>query len=159
MKSTKSLVLTVASLVIIVLFFSMELYKNWFRDRVYGPIESISEQLTYMEPHERMMARLHNSYLISYNIGEYLRKNRKDSNALLLLPPNEYLKENKIDFPVPEPAVFYLYTGLKSVASNNKGAEQTNFAIIVQPGANLHIMELNDQNRPQVLALFRKYKN
>jgi hypothetical protein len=159
MKSTRPLVLAILSLVIIVLFFSVDLYKSWFKDRVYSPLETISEQLTYMEPHERMMARLHNSYFISYNIADYLRKNKKDSGALILLPPNDYIKENKVDFPVPEPAVFYLYTGLKSVTANNKGVEKANFALIVQPGANLNIIELNDQNRPQVLALFRKYKN
>lgn len=158
MKSTRPLVLAVLSVVIILLFFSVDLYKTWFKDRVYGPVESISEQLTYMEPHERMMARLQNSYFISYNIAEYLRNNKKDSNALILLPPTEYMRENNVDYSVPEPAVFYLYTGLKSVTVNNKGAEKTNFAVIYESGVNLQIIELNDQNRPQILELFRKYK-
>ncbi|HRO42571.1 MAG TPA: hypothetical protein PL009_07035 [Flavipsychrobacter sp.] len=157
MKSTRPLLLAVLSLVIILMFFRVELYKTWFRDRVFGPIENISEQLTYMDPHERRMARLQNSYFISYNVAEYLRTNKKDSNALILLPPTDYMKESGVDFMVPEPAVFYLYTGMKSVAANNKGADKTNFAIVPQQGANLQVIELNDQNRPQILAQFRKY--
>lgn len=159
MKSTRPLILAVLSIVIIILFFSVDIYKLWFKDRVYGPVETIGEQLAYMDPHERMLARLTNSYFISYNIAEYLRKEKKDSNALILLPPVDYMRENKVDYPVPEPAVFYLYTGLKSVTANNKGAEKTNYAVVFQQGANLQIIELNDQNRPQVLELFRKYKN
>jgi len=140
------------------MFFSVDLYKKWFRERVYGPIENISEQLTYMDPQERRVARLQNSYFISYNIAEYLRTNKKDSNALILLPPVEYMQENNVQYMVPEPAVFYLYTGLKSVTANNKGAEKANFAIVFLQGSNLQVMELNDQNRTQILQLFRKYK-
>lgn len=159
MKSTRPLILAVVSFVIIILFFSFDIYKNWFHDRVYAPMQGFGEQLTYMEPQERLIGRLGNSYYISYNIGEWLRSSHKDSNALILLPPNDYMKEKKVDYPVPEPAVFYYYTGLKSVTVNNKGAEKANFAIVYQDGANLQVVEINDANRAQIFNLFRQYKN
>ncbi len=158
MKSTRPLIFAVLSLLIILLFFSVDYYKVWFRDRVYGPIQNVGDQLTYMEPHERMIGRLQNSYFISYNVAEHIRSLKKDSNALILLPPRDYTAEQGVDYSVPEPAIFYLYTGMKSVAAINKGAENTNFAIVCNQ-KNVQVIELNDQNRPQILALFRKYKN
>jgi len=158
MNSSRRLVLTVLSVIIIAFFFSIEYYNEWIKSRVIGPVTDISNQLAYMEPQERLVMRLGSGYIVSYNVADFMRKNKQEKGALILLPPVEYLQKNKVDFPVPEPAIFYYYTGLKSVTVNNKGSEKANFAIVYYNN-NLQLVPLNDQNRKEIMDVFRQFKN
>ena len=157
MNTGRALLLTLLSVVLLALFFNVEAYNKWFNDRVYGPMKGLSDHLTYMEPQERLVVRLGNSYIVSYNIAEWVKKNKLDSNALILMPPVLYMKERKVDYMVPEPAVFYYYTGLKSIGAHNKGAEKANFAVIHEDN-NLQIVVLDDARRTQILNQYRQYK-
>jgi hypothetical protein len=156
-QSSKRLVLTVISILIIVIYFNTEFYKDWIDRRVVGPISDIGEQLSYMEPHERKEMRLGTSYIVSYNVAKYLKTNKVDSNAIVLLPPKEYVKAMKADYAVPEPVVFYYYTGIKAVWPDSKDVQKANYAVIYQNN-NLQLLPVNDQVRAEVLKIFKPYK-
>lgn len=155
-KSAKSVLLTIISIVIISIFLSIDFYHDWFVKRVVKPIDDINEQLTYMEPEERMELRLGMSYIISKGVADYLRKNHADTSAIVLLPPQAYIKHYKANYPVPEPIVFYYYTGLKSKWISSPGVEKSNFAIIYQKN-NIQLAPLNKQQLAEVLKVFRQY--
>jgi hypothetical protein len=139
------------------MFFSVTWYKEWFTKRVTTPIGDISEQLMYMEATERLQMRLGASYIVSTNVAKYLREHKSDSNALVLLPPKEYIAQVKADFPVPEPIVFYYYTGVKAVWANSKDAEKANYVVLYQNN-NLQLLPVNKQQLAEILKMFRQFK-
>lgn len=147
------------SVIIVALFFNVEFYKQWLDQRVVGPLKNISNDLAYMETNERLTMRLGSSYVGSVSIADWVRKNGKEKDPLVLMPPNDYVKEHKLDFPVPEPAIFYYYTGMKSIGANNKGVEKANYAVVFTNGNNLQIIPLDAATRAEVITLFKKYKN
>lgn len=157
MQQSKQILLTFCSIIVIVLFLGNDAYKTWFNEKVWKADLGIENQLPYMDREERLIIRLGNSYNISKNIADYIKKNNLLADSLLiLLPPKDYLKQNNVDYPVPEPAVFYYYTGLKSVWANSSNAEKANYAVVYM-NKNLRLAPVNKQQLDQLLVLYRKY--
>jgi hypothetical protein len=156
MPNPKELLLAVISVVLIFMFFSIESYKRWLDDRVLYANKQIKEQLVFMEKDERLAMRMGNSYIVSLNAAKYLKEHKLDKNAVILLPPKEYIRETGQDYGVPEPVVFYLFTGMRAKWANSPGADKCNYAILYQNGE-MQLVIINDDNRDKILSLFRKY--
>jgi hypothetical protein len=144
------------SILIIVLFFSVTWYKEWFNKRIMTPLADFNEQLMYMEPRERLEMRHGHSYVVSNNIAKFLKAQKLEKEALVLLPPKEYIKEVKAEFPVPEPVVFYYYTGIKAVWANSKDVEKANYVVLYQNN-NLQLVAVNKDQLREVLKMFRQF--
>jgi hypothetical protein len=155
--NSRPLLFAVLSVVIIVFFLNFGYYKQWFDTRVVRGVSDFSEQLSYMDPQERRIIRLGTSYIISSNIAKSIQDRHMDTNALILMPPLEYMRKMKFNFTPPEPAVFYYYTGMHSIEATRKDAEKANFAIVFLNN-DLQLVQLNDSNRTKVLSEFRQYK-
>jgi hypothetical protein len=157
-QGTKRILLTFISIIIIVVFFNVEFYRDWFRQRVLTPLSDMPDQFAYMEPEERLTGRLGSSYYVSVNIAKYLKDNKLDKGAVILLPPKDYIKENNAEYGVPEPVIFYYYTGLKAKWPDSPGADTSKFAIIYQ-NHNLQLIPLQDTfQRNDLLRFYKKYK-
>jgi|SRR5690606_24628116 hypothetical protein len=154
---SRKLVLTLIAIFFIVLFFRIETYNNWWRIRVWDAIDRIPTQLVYMEPEERLAMRFGNSYIISKNIAEHLKKLGAADTAVVLLPPKEFITKNNVDYPVPEPVVFYYYTGLQSLWTISSDVERCNYAVIIVEGK-MQLIPVDPQQLQQILTEYKKYK-
>ena len=51
-----------------------------------------------------------------------------------MVPPSAYFKERGVDYDVPEPAVFYYYTGLRTTWINSPIAMEADWMVIADKG-------------------------
>jgi hypothetical protein len=154
---SKQLLLALFSTMVIVIFLGVPFHRNWFASKVIAPLKILQEQLVYMEPVERLAGRLGNSYMISLAVADNIRKRNEEKTAIILLPPKAYIKEQQADYPVPEPAVFYYYTGLKSKWINSPGVDSITHALICV-GSEVKLLPLDSFQKKEVLNLYRTYK-
>lgn len=154
--ASKKYVLTAVSTAIVIVFFSIPFYQNWYKNKVWIAVESIPEQLLYMEPEERLGARLTNSYRISAAVREDLKNKGLLDSAIVLLPPQGYIDAQKFDYPVPEPAVFYYYTGVRSKWTNSPGVENVTHALFVMKGVS-KLIPVNDTILKEILKFYEPY--
>jgi hypothetical protein len=109
-----------------------------------------------MEPEDRLAIRLTHSYIISRSVGEKLRTKHQENSAIVLLPPQGYIKEAQADYPVPEPAVFYYYSGIRSKWINSPGIDSATHAVIYQ-GGEMQLLPLDDTIRKEIIDVFKRY--
>jgi len=76
---------------------------------------------------------------------------------LVLVPPSTYFKKNGVDFDVPEPAVFYYYTGLKTAWVNSPIAINAGWMVIADKGRYKIIPVTNKNVLADSINSFKKY--
>lgn len=157
MSFTKSLILTVVSSGTLITLFNLPAYRDWLSQKVMPAIKAIPEQLSDMEPEARKNIRWGTTYMACTNIKNVVISKHEEKSFLLLLPPPALVQNSQIQsFIVPEPIVFYLYTGLRSKWANSPGADSCNYALTVT-GSNMELKSLTPELRTQILAEYRKY--
>lgn len=106
-----------------------------------------------------MASRYGISYTMSIKIKHVLEQ-RHVVHPIILFEPNSYYRDSLHIYPkirVPEPAVFYYYTGLEGVWINSPDAVKANFLVrITSKGVGLDIIRTPEQ-RQQILAFYKKY--
>jgi|GEM_PF-529146 len=148
----KRAVLFFIALIIVIAFFKSDFYNTWFNTKIlqmqdpdsYTGVEDvpavydrvtdmIGKQAERMSVRERMEMRYGMSYYISEAVDSILKAN-KVKDPYILFPPNAYLKEglHYNDFNVPEPAIFYYFTGLQEVWANSPEVQKTNWTVIIE---------------------------
>lgn len=156
----KKIILFVASCLIILIFFHTEFYGNWFETKIYRAWESEAEletfdyQRTHMDPEQRKIDKLSSTYTFSKQVAEYLKKNNA-KNPLVLLPPQEYMKERQINMLIPEPIVFYYHCGVKGAWYTSANVNQANWAIIAKAGDLSIIPVTNQRERDAIIASYK----
>jgi len=85
----KKFILAIITLAIIVLYFSMPLYKNWLKHRIFIYIKEIPHQIATMDVEQRILERHGYNYLIP----KFIHNEAPDS-AIVLLPPKTYVQKN-----------------------------------------------------------------
>lgn len=113
----KEIYLLFLSLLLIFIVFNFGYYKIWFKDRILQYWESFKIEKENTDLEIRKINRYGNAYVISKTITSFFEQN-KIKDPLVLLPPTSYFASFGIDYHVPEPAVFYYYTGLKTIWPN-----------------------------------------
>ncbi|MGZ3846086.1 MAG: hypothetical protein ACXVBH_08515 [Flavisolibacter sp.] len=152
----KQAILTIVGLVVLVMFFLLPKNQSWFNNRIVGYWNDFNFQRHNLEPEVRKIERWGNSYVFSKQIAEHLSR-QGSRNALVLLPPTAYFKERDVDYHVPEPAVFYYYTGVKTTWINSKQSATANWMVSADHGQ-LKIIPVKDkQMMNDSLAVFNKY--
>jgi hypothetical protein len=80
----------------------------------------------------RMEARFGNGYGISKGIAGALKtKGGSPESDLVLIPMAAYFKKQGVVYPAPEPAVFYYYTGVKTINPRCQGARSARWVVLV----------------------------
>lgn len=157
----KKIILFVAACLILLIFFNTTFYGNWFQTKIYRAWESEAEQETFdyqwdhMDTTQRKIDKLSSTYTFSQQVAEFLKK-KGAKNPLVLLPPQEYMKERQIDMLIPEPIVFYYHCGVKGAWYTSANVNQADWAII---GKNGELTIIPIQNQPERDAIIASYKS
>lgn len=156
----KGLILSIVALLAILLVLNAGYYQDWFRNK---PMQYWSDFLrekddTISENNIRAQ-RYGISFTISMRVLDAIRK-RKTPHAVILFEPNSYYRDSLHIYPnihVPEPAVFYYYTGLEGVWVNSPNVNKANFLLrINKNGAALDSIR-TPQQLQEILARYKKY--
>lgn len=152
----KKINLLLVSMLAIALFFNIPIYNKWIFQKVLN--EPVVEDFSHLDPVDRNIKRFGYSYTVFSDVSIVLHP---FNDVLILLPPQEYVKTKMPEgFIVPEPAVFYYFTGLRSVWINSPEAERANWALIVKGPQNIVVKKMSAiRNRDSFYALYRQYLN
>jgi hypothetical protein len=156
----RKMILLVLSVLLIAAFFSIPFYNNWFVSKFGNDIEIVSEQMQHMKTDERMLTRFGNTLLFLNVVKSSLEKYAK-GNAMVLLPPKPYvaaakLKEGNVD--MPEPAVFYYFTGFRGLTPSSKDVDRANWVILARDHQ-LVMYHINSKRMlDSILTTFKPYQ-
>ena len=154
----KKLLLFLAGACAIVVFFMLPPYKAWLRERIFAYYQDFAWQKNKMAINQRMAYRFEGSYTYSKQIAAFFESKGIKNTALVLIPPTDYFKQHGVDYHVPEPVVFYYYTGLRTLWPNSPYAPTANWYVRV---ANKKIVIDSITSAPifaDTLAAFNKFK-
>lgn len=150
----KKLILLVVAVILITSFFMLPRNQAWSRT-ILSYWKDYQTQKRLPDRNMRMKERFGNDYIISRKIADWFAKKEKH-NVLVLIPPTSYFTRMKVPYHVPEPAVFYYYTGLKTIWANSPDAASAGWYVRVANG-NLVIDSVMDRNSfRDSIAAFQK---
>lgn len=154
----KAFILLVAAVISMLIFFGIEPNKLWFTQRIIPYWEEYKEQKLNLDLEERKLARYQTDYLFAKNVTGFFEKRGNANKVLLLLPPSDYFVANGLQIHVPEPAVFYYMTGLKTIWANSPEAGKANWFITAKNGGLGFDSVINKQVLQDTIAAFKKFK-
>jgi hypothetical protein len=154
----KAFILLIAALISMLIFFGIEPNKLWLNQRILPYWEDYKEQKLNLDLEERKMARYQTDYLFAKNITGFFEKRGNANKVLLLLPPSDYFVANGLQIHVPEPAVFYYMTGLKTIWANSPEATKANWVLTAKNGGLGFDSVINKQVLQDTIAAFKKFK-
>jgi hypothetical protein len=103
-----------------------------------------------------MQYRFDSDYIYSKQIALLLEKKGVEKTALALMPPTNYFKAKHINYHVPEPVVFYYFTGIKTLWGNNSNAAEANWYVHVHEGRLVIDSVTNRQSLQDTIAMYKK---
>ena len=153
----KQIILLALSVVFIFVFFNIDTYSNWLDRFLLNP--DIKEQFGKLDVKERYEDRFGSVYILIEVLHARIDTS-KDKENVILLPPNAYIRSQRIEnFNLPEPAVFYYLSGLKTVWTTSPEVGKANWAIVAVAGKGLNIIKLTDTNElHQLLDMYKNFK-
>lgn len=151
------ILLTVIAIFLFIIFKNFGVNKFWF-EKTGSYWDAFLEQKDAGASEEDIRReRWGGPYIVSKMIQEYFVKNNiKD--PVVLVEPSAYLMDQKIiSFKLPEPIVFYYYTGIKTVWTNSKNVKDANYvAYLTRQGLLIEPIKSPDQLQ-QILTKYQKY--
>jgi hypothetical protein len=148
---------TGAAIIAFLVFKNIGNNKDWFM-KVGGYWDAFLDQKDGdLSIEEIKRERLGGPYIVSKMVEQYFREN-KIKDPVVLMEPNDYLLEqNIVPFKMPEPIIFYNYTGLKVVWMNSRNvADATHFVSIQRSGLKIVPVE-SKEHLQQILNQFKNY--
>jgi hypothetical protein len=124
----KTIILTFTAVALITAFFLLPRNLQWART-VYSYWTDYQWQRDETELETRMIKRFGNNYAFSKQIADLFESRGTKNTVLVLMPPSNYFTKMGVAYHVPEPAVFYYYTGLKTVWANSNEAVKANWYV------------------------------
>jgi hypothetical protein len=129
----KVFLLTAISAASILIVLSLGYYRKWFIEQplfYWGAFVRESRCSASLESIRQ--ARYGMPYTISMKVKAAVDKKRM-SDAVLLQEPNTYYRDSlHTSLHIPEPAVFYYYTGLRAVWMNSPEVGRANYLVRVE---------------------------
>jgi hypothetical protein len=154
----KAFILLIAAVFALLIFFGLEPNKLWLNQRIMGYWDDFKEQKLNLDVEERKLARYQTDYLFAKNVTGFFEKRGSADKVLVLMPPSEYFTKNGLEIHIPEPAVFYYFTGLKTIWANSPEASKANWFISVKNGGLVFDTVTNKQVLLDTIAAYNKYK-
>jgi hypothetical protein len=146
-----------AGVIILWAFFLLPANRYWFRDRIMSYWSDFRVQKKNLSEEYRKVKRFDTYYTCSKTIAAAFADSNRRSHALVLLPPTDYFKLRGMDYRVPEPAVFYYFTGLKTIWANSHKAMTANWYVYVKNGKIIVDSVTDPARLADTLATFRKF--
>lgn len=125
----KQVLLTLTGIAALALFLVLPVNRQWLQTRIFPYWAGTKYQVNHMDKEERMKRRFLNEYILSRQIADSFEVKGIKNEVLVLIPPTSYFKKMGIAYHVPEPAIFYYYTGLKTTWANSKQASKANWYV------------------------------
>lgn len=154
---TKKLFLFFAATAGIVMFFIIPQNNEWLKDRIIGYYGQFPQEISNTGIEHRMAYRFEGGYTCSKQIADFFNTRKNKSTALVLVPPTGYFEQQGIAYHVPEPAVFYYYTGLKTLWANSTNAASANWYVHVKDGKIVIDSVTNSASLKDTLTTFKKF--
>ncbi len=154
-------ILFIISIIVVFLLYNEPFYNYWFYNRILVPDDhgDIFYQVQHLDKEERREFRFGDSYIFYRDLLNQFKEHNVQ-NITLLLPPNEYVHKMNFDaLIIPEPAVFYYFTGVNAVTKSSPDVRSANWALVA---ANGKVWMNRLRTRPQLdslLALYKPYKD
>jgi hypothetical protein len=150
--------LALSAVLLICLFFMIAAYNHWLWTNIFNPDTDITEQMQHLDVNDRMATRFGATYLYYKKLTATFGNLHKEK-VIVLLPPNELLKQQKIkDFHSPEPCEFYYFTGYEAVWANSPHAENAN-CYVYPRDHKIFLGKVNSQAQlDTVINYYKKYK-
>jgi hypothetical protein len=138
----------------IALFFTIPTYQQWINNKVLN--NNLLVELRYMSAEARNIRRFGYSYTVFKDMAALLT--RYDT-VTLLMPSTEYVVAKKVpDLIIPEPAVFYYFTGIRSTNVNSPDANRANWVMIINGPDDIAVKKMRCvHNKEALLAEYKKY--
>ena len=147
--------LTLTSVLIIILFFTIQFYSDWLSGKVLNENNNMLKQMDHLDTTYRKAYRWGGSYIAFQDIKNKLEKNG-GTNVTLLLPTTEYLRAQGVnDMDMVEPSVFYYFTGINSVWANSPEVAKANWAVVAIKGRGVSLKRIKE--KPELDTLISQY--
>ena len=153
----KTILLTFISVSLLFLFFQFPRNQEWFSSRILAYWLDFISQKKHLGVEVRKKERWESSYTISKEIAGFFQKNNILKNALVLIPPSAYFEQKGINYDVPEPVVFYYYTGLKTIWINSPDTLNANWMVIADRGHYRVVSVPDKKTLSDSIESFKKY--
>lgn len=150
----RQLLLLLIAIVILTGFFLLPENKTWGR-KIISYWKEFPQQQKEQAKEVRLTKRFGNDYTFSMLIADKMKKNRQQQ-ALLLIPPTNYFTKAGLKYHVPEPAVFYYFTGIKTVWANSNEAINADWYVRVNEGKLLLNKGTDKASLKDTIAAFQK---
>lgn len=154
----KQLQLLLLSCLLLLVFFALPQNRRWLTDKPFSYWTDFLRQKDRLGPEQRKRNRWGNNYIFSKRIAAFFEQKKIKEKVLVLLPPADYFKKHNVSYEVPEPAVFYYYTGLKTVWINSKNALKANWMVRAKSGSILIDSIRDKQAFADSIRALKKYK-
>jgi hypothetical protein len=158
----KRVILFFVSVATILALYQVPIYKTWIIKRIIFPDDNgnLFSQVHHLDEEQRKEMRYGHSYIFYKGLVQQFNENGI-FNVFLLLPPNEYLRVMKVkEIAIPEPSVFYYYTGINSVNSNSPDVKLANWALAVIDTGNVMMTRIKSPEQLDAyLKLYKNYQN
>lgn len=154
----KTFILLVASIISLLIFFGLEPNKVWLDQRIMPYWQDYQEQRLNLDLEERKLSRYQTDYIFAKNVTGFFEKRGTAGKSLVLLPSTDYFNAHGLQIHVPEPAVFYYYTGLRTVWANSPEASKATWYITARDGGLQFDSVTNQQALRDTIASLNKYK-
>ncbi|RQO32098.1 hypothetical protein DBR32_00345 [Taibaiella sp. KBW10] len=99
---------------IVLLYIAKQMNAPFLPERIGNYWNDFKEERLELDEEKRMQMRNGASYVFSKDIATMLKNARVDSNDVILMPSTSYLQAAGLDYHVPEPPIFYYFTGVKT---------------------------------------------
>lgn len=131
----KRLLLTIISTSTLLLLLAFGHYKEWFLDKPLDYWCGFCTEVRHpASPEEVRRMRYGTPYTLSIEIREAAKAGRLHDPVFLFEPNSFYHDSLHIDLRMPEPAVFYYYTGLQGVWTNSPTVQRANYLVMIRKG-------------------------
>jgi len=127
-------ILLAAGAIALAFFYILPPNKTWFHQTVLDYWKDFSWQRKQLDPEQRRLSRYGNDYRYSKEIAGFFVQKGIAGQALVLVPAPRYFKQYHFPYETPEPAVFYYYTGLKTVRPADANAARANWYVHLVQG-------------------------
>ncbi len=148
--------LFLTAVLVIIMYFMVPFYNEWLFGKIINTNNSIIDQAQNLGVQFRRQYRFGGTYITLMDMKRFLEKHNA-KGVKLLLPNNDYLRAiNVPEFDMPEPAVFYYFTGINAVWANSPDVESANWVILITKKTDIRIMQV--KSKPQLDSLITIYK-
>ena len=145
------------SILLLTAFFLLPRNQKWLEDRIFPYWYDFQNQKNNLDIEHRKIKRYGSAYTYSKFIADFFDKKGIKKNVLVLIPPTAYFKKNGIDYDVPEPSVFYYYTGLKTVWINSKEAINADWFVSADSGQIIIDSSYDRNSLLDTIKAFKKF--